>query len=75
MYEVSSHNHLALNRKDFVFEDLFTILGHKQPNPFASDPLIILSLLQEDTNMLQLIKHSSMRWRIYNKYDKNYSII
>jgi hypothetical protein len=27
----------------------------KQPNPFASDPFIILNLLQEDLNILQLI--------------------
>jgi len=32
---------------------LFFYFGQKQPNPFASDAFIILSLLQDDTNMLQ----------------------
>lgn len=32
----------------------FSFVGHKQDNPLASDPFTILSLLQEDMNMLQL---------------------
>jgi hypothetical protein len=38
----------------YLFPLLFLV--QKQPNPFASDPFIILNLLQEDLNILQLIK-------------------